>query len=341
MNNPRKPRTAITVSVQGGFTLLELILVVFIMGTLATISMSFIESEDSQWRYDESLRKMDIVRDAVLKVRDYKSQQIMSGFVFDNGGLPPVATSSIKIQPLIDTGNWYGTAPNTWAAYGLQVPNYKSSQVEFSLPDEIKYKLFKGYRKHYLPPSSLDSENKFLDGWGIEFDISLTTNTYRYTLTDKLSDNLTPKLTGFSSPLSFQVEPDDWSVPLDQLSFSLTKLTELDDDIETELDDSIEQNHTVAILVYSNSVNSNKWHTYSFDLSQNELSSGESRLFGSGGEAIQWEKNGALIDGYTRIPVGKHLFVIVNESTPTILNQVHHMIFSRSSIPTINLTFGA
>ncbi|MEY8205257.1 MAG: prepilin-type N-terminal cleavage/methylation domain-containing protein, partial [Bermanella sp.] len=72
-------------SAQKGFTLLELILVVFIMGTLAATSMSFIENEDGQWRYKQSLDKLDMVHAALVEVQDYNQQKLLSGFVYDNG----------------------------------------------------------------------------------------------------------------------------------------------------------------------------------------------------------------------------------------------------------------
>ena len=71
-----------------GFTLLEMLLVVFIMGILMTTSLSFIENEDGQLRYQESIAKLDLIGKAVIDLSENDGQKTLSGFVFDNGVLP-------------------------------------------------------------------------------------------------------------------------------------------------------------------------------------------------------------------------------------------------------------
>ena len=73
-----------------GFTLLEMVLVVFILGILATIPLTFIENEDGQRRYEQSRQAMNSIREAIVKERTYRGQPLISGFVADNGRLPRV-----------------------------------------------------------------------------------------------------------------------------------------------------------------------------------------------------------------------------------------------------------
>ena len=101
----------------GGFTLLEMVLVVFIMGVLATISLTFIENEDGQVRYEQSLRKMHVILNAIVSQRDYQGQSLLSGFVVDNGRLPVTdAASGYSLEELVEGASLTRKA--------LQVPHY-------------------------------------------------------------------------------------------------------------------------------------------------------------------------------------------------------------------------
>lgn len=100
-----------------GFTLLEMVLVVFILGVLATISLTFIENEDGQVRYEQSLRKMDVILSAIVTKRDYRGQAIVSGFVVDNGRLPTTnAVAGYSLDELVGGASLNRKAP--------QVPHY-------------------------------------------------------------------------------------------------------------------------------------------------------------------------------------------------------------------------
>ena len=84
-----------------GFTLLEMVLVVFILGILATIPLTFIENEDGQRRYEQSRQAMNSIREAVVKERTYLGQPLISGFVADNGRLPRVNDTSDDPDPTL------------------------------------------------------------------------------------------------------------------------------------------------------------------------------------------------------------------------------------------------
>ena len=82
-----------------GFTLLEMVLVVFILGILATIPLTFIENENGQRRYEQSRQTMSSIREAIVKERTYRGQPLISGFVADNGRLPRVNDTSDDPDP--------------------------------------------------------------------------------------------------------------------------------------------------------------------------------------------------------------------------------------------------
>lgn len=319
-----------------GFTLLEMLLVVFIMGTLATVSLTFIENEDGQWRYDESVKKMRLLNNAIVKIRDYQHQQLISGFVYDNGLLPPVAGTPIAIQPLIDQGDWSREGANMWQDYGRQTPHYKSSEtVAFDLEGE-QYKLFKGYRRHYISASVLDSDEKLLDGWGEEFVVSQIGDSYQLSLSDKFSNQSTAKLVGFDKPLTDTIEANDWSIQLNQLSVSITNYRQ----------NEISEPLNVAILVYMNTADSNRWKTYHFPL-DTSIEKDMTKRYGDGGDSVTWyDAAGAEVSADIRIPIGRHLMVIVEE--PATVDDIsvpagivhaydHQLLFPRSSLPIFNL----
>jgi prepilin-type N-terminal cleavage/methylation domain-containing protein len=339
MNNPLHQHATISTAHQQGFTLLEMILVVFIMGTLATISMSFIESEDSQWRYDESLRKMAMVRDAVLKVRDYKSQQIMSGFVFDNGMLPD------KTGPFDQL-----IGPSTLQTFEEKEPyffyDYGNSSVklsDLSSNNDIELTLFKGYRAGAYLSSGLDSANNFLDGWGNNFTVSLGSDTYQV------------EIDSFSRPAPYDKEPKiiiakhNWSISIAELNthkiFIDNQISEITGDL------------SIALFIYQNSTTTG---------------AGEWVVFQSEDEVVipegitEYILTKRLIDGNERaitssdlIPAGTHLLTIIDNTvidntvissaplpgaitfkTPASLNTIYQKftLFPGSSLPELKLT---
>ncbi len=322
-----------------GFTLLEMVLVVFIMGTLATVSLTFIENEDAQWRYDESINKMKMIREAVVKVRDYNNEERLSGFVFDNGVLPPLPSPSsvLQVKPLIEKDDSWSKNTVTsveWEDYGLQIPTYKNDTSTFPLTGS-EFNLFKGYRNHYLPSSSLDSDEEFLDAWGLPFGIANTTNTYQFSLENNYATGVN-KIEGFTTPLNYEVSPDDWSIPIEQLRFSIENKTSAGIDVA---------NYQIALLIYLNTKDSsNKWKTYYFNpILPSTIGIDATELFGPGGNSITWKQNKNPITSFSRIPVGRHIVAIFSESPPdgtttlpnTIKDNTQILISARSSIPTI------
>ena len=70
-----------------GFTLLELLLVVTILSSLALATVSFVENEDNQLRFEDTRARLERIRSAVLGP-EYPDGRTLSGYAVDNGKLP-------------------------------------------------------------------------------------------------------------------------------------------------------------------------------------------------------------------------------------------------------------
>lgn len=75
---------------QSGFTLLELVLVLFLIGLLASAGLLFTENQEDQAYFDETQRRLNIIQDAIIRSgeRTLNSQPELAGFVVDNGRMP-------------------------------------------------------------------------------------------------------------------------------------------------------------------------------------------------------------------------------------------------------------
>jgi prepilin-type N-terminal cleavage/methylation domain-containing protein len=342
-----------------GFTLLELLIVLFIIGTLAAASLSFIEQEDGQQRYTDSIQRLNLITDAIVKVKNHShNQQLISGFVFDNGTLPPIAIATDdfdQIQPLIDFKDqddvidililWSKYDPNPhsirWYPFGNQTPDYfKSDGTPVALTAHTQ---FKGYRGPYLPISLMDSAGKFRDLWNMPYELALpSTTSFSYTLGNVLSDDSTKKFESFNDDVTRQTTTEQWSVALGALAFTVINDTGT----------LISAGKKVSLIVFDNSL-PRPWRTYQFTLG--EIAIDETQSHGFGGTLIStWSHNQYATDGITfsqtgltsgdadttRIAIGSHLFIVMDESSDTVLAHTQVLLMPSSSLPNITLKIG-
>jgi len=77
-------------SLQSGFTLLEMVLVLFLVGLMASATLMLTEGVEDQAKYDETKRRMEIMRKAIVgdPTRTVNGGPEISGFVADMGRLP-------------------------------------------------------------------------------------------------------------------------------------------------------------------------------------------------------------------------------------------------------------
>jgi len=75
---------------QYGFTLLELVLVLFLVGLLATAGLLFTRNIEDQALFDETQRRLELIRKATIQSgeRTVNGRPELAGFVIDNGRLP-------------------------------------------------------------------------------------------------------------------------------------------------------------------------------------------------------------------------------------------------------------
>ena len=331
-----------------GFTLLEMLLVVFIMGILMTTSLSFIENEDGQLRYQESIAKLDLIGKAVIDLSENDGQKTLSGFVFDNGVLPKrypacdndlyALTSRTNADGLPDCDS--NSLTELLEKYGLLTPKYVvNSSDNF---DMTEHQIFKGFRGPYLPVTGLDSDLEYKDGWGEDYSVDDNDSSlFRVSLKHEFSGGA-QKLDGFDADVVREISQYDWSIDIDELVISVTNETS---DSANDLDSGI----FVALLIFTNDeVSDQRWKTYSFSLLPTNvtIAQGASHSFGPGETDIDWQNNDESLTPPPRIPVGRHLAVLyesndggIPPSENDIRGSKQFLLLPRSSIPTINLTY--
>ncbi|MBL1140437.1 MAG: prepilin-type N-terminal cleavage/methylation domain-containing protein [Proteobacteria bacterium] len=328
-----------------GFTLLELVLVLFILAILTTTSLSFIENEDGQIRYEASIKKRDAVIDALYRENLEANQRILSGYVVDNGLLPPIDAINDDSDERIN----YWLFENSFEIYS-SVNAYSDTDgitPELLTDGTNNYPMFKGFRSGaYLRADnrsgSPSSNDEFNDEWGANLFIS-----------DIGEPNANDIIIGFDGdggidfdldttndetqlvkPDPFNVDNDiifseaDWTVDRDQLHIIFT----------TNDAACVGCDYTISISVFRNNTTcgataSDCWDTYYYTLAG--LNDGDSR--DTLVDAETWNHNGN--GSATRVPVGEHLAVVLDTAgDATTLASARFKVLPNSTQPTVTLT---
>ncbi|WP_415889146.1 type II secretion system protein [Neptuniibacter sp. SY11_33] len=293
---------------QSGFTLLELVLVMLIIGLVASTPLVFIDNQDNQLRYDETLDKMELLRKSILMQNSYRNQPVLSGFIIDNGVLPPASATlsqdSAELQPLINKdGSWEVSGSDQWIDLAMLDPyvNFGGTPTQISA-----YPQLKGYRANYLN-SGLDSNREFRDGWGIGFEVSNASDQYQFNY--KGDDGDHPA--SYNVVVSGAIESTDWQVPLNQIDIQVQNNSDTD-------------SHKLALVVFKNAAVSDdedRWVTYHFDAAASTATNSLSLA------TNEWHENGASIsDASTKqIPVGQHA-VFVMDSAGSVVEKYDRLL---------------
>lgn len=150
---PRVPRGSTS-----GFSLLELLLVLFIMGLMTTTAMLMTGGVEDQSKYDETKRRMELIKRAIVgdPTRTVNGGPEISGFVADMGRLP------VNLGELMEQ--------DTLSAWDVA-----TSDVPVSGVDTIPVDLHGGWRGPYLEVMPDDDGGRvFRDGYGYEFKPALS-----------------------------------------------------------------------------------------------------------------------------------------------------------------------
>ena len=330
------PRSAASCRYPGtmhGFTLLELVLVLFILAILTGTTIAFLENEDSQFRYEASIRKLDLIGDALLRERELQGATALSGFLSDNGSLYAEDTLtggmvSLELQPLYaDDTAWSDAGGDSWLEYAAQTPHYDTgTELALDTGNNPQYRLFKGYRGPYLQ-EGLDSDGEFLDGWGEPYDINTpASNVYEYTF-----DATTALKPDDFTDITRKLTADDWTVDPQELVIRI---------INNSGADITETSHEFAVTVFNNdsvATAAERWNTFHFTIpaSASPLSDGNEYVTTAG---TTWEYNGAALAG-KRLPVGKHLVIAIDPAASEVKGATPFLVVPKlSNQPEVILT---
>lgn len=132
-----------------GFTLLEMLLVVFLMGMLALATTAMVDNADEQQRFETTRSRLQQIRTAIIgdSSRTLNGEPMISGFVADMGRLPA------DIEELVELPS----AGMKWKARDIIHSGVVVGQ------------LYGGWRGPYLdvmPSSGISAVRAFPDGWG-------------------------------------------------------------------------------------------------------------------------------------------------------------------------------
>lgn len=93
-------------SVQKGFSLVELLIVLGLMATAATLALSTVGNNNNQNRFNETRGKLEHLRDAIVgETKTINGQTIINGFVADMGRLPFNVTELLAAPADCDHNN--------------------------------------------------------------------------------------------------------------------------------------------------------------------------------------------------------------------------------------------
>lgn len=108
---PTQPNVGRVLTRQSGFTLLEIVLVLFLVGLMASATLILTENVEDQAKYDETKHRMDIIRKAIVgdPTRTVNGGRELSGFVFDMGRLPGCMRELLEQQDCNDPSNTLAT----------------------------------------------------------------------------------------------------------------------------------------------------------------------------------------------------------------------------------------
>ena len=157
---------------QQGFTLLELLVVVSLLGLLSLTAVALFDNAGDQDRFEATRSRLASIRTAIIgdTSRTLNGEPILSGYVADMGRLP----SNIA-ELLIENDTTLGVSQATWAEYDIAGVSVTG----------LTGKLYAGWRGPYLFGTPDASGTSFRDGWGTEASPTLVENyDWNVTLTD-------------------------------------------------------------------------------------------------------------------------------------------------------------
>ena len=236
---------------QQGFSLLELVLVMVIMGVMASVSLSFLDEQDSTQRARLSNEKIKAIKRHFLSVDRYQGEPLMSGFVVDNGldftdstDLPSLINMEyLFILPQVernamDEDDYFRVSiKESYRRIIGEIDEPIPILRRFGFLDEVYVGLdqaapaskvqvqgaglFKGLRSGLYDISSLrDSKGAIKDNWGDDFDMPLDTTDNTLGLKVKTAGKAYKTERG--NFIALDIKHADTAIPLSQLTVQIT-----------------------------------------------------------------------------------------------------------------------
>jgi len=126
-------------TLQSGFTLLEMVLVLFLLALMASASLMLTENIEDQAKYDDTKHRMEMMRKAIIgdPSRTINGSPEISGFVADMGRLPDCVRELIEQKNCVDIAldSWSHDASTGlgtgWRGPYIQVLPERSGELRF------------------------------------------------------------------------------------------------------------------------------------------------------------------------------------------------------------------
>ncbi len=200
---------------QAGFTLLELLLVVAILSSLALAATTFVDNADDQRRFEETRNRLANIRRAIIGYPNLSAggEAVIGGFVADMGRLPrnlnELFVSGYCSNPAYISKSVCESNSGTWtedSAFNVMgacsnVTKTTKSDCETDSPDNIWIELGTGWRGPYLHAMPESGGMIYRDGWGNGGNAPGADFGWRVAVTD-IDDDATPD--DFDNTLSVQ-----------------------------------------------------------------------------------------------------------------------------------------
>ena len=148
-----------TTIIQQGFTLLEMVLVLFLISLMASATLFLTENVEDQAKYDETKRRMEIIREGIVgdPTRTLNGETELRGFAMDIGRLPECMRELLSPEYCngADIPLWKSDA-STEISYGWNGPYLQT------LPESDGVTHF---RDGYLNQASNNTADNLNSGW--------------------------------------------------------------------------------------------------------------------------------------------------------------------------------
>ncbi|MCD4779515.1 MAG: prepilin-type N-terminal cleavage/methylation domain-containing protein [Candidatus Omnitrophica bacterium] len=193
-----------------GFTLLELVVVLAILGFLTAMTSRIFTNEDDQRRFDETRAQMQEIKKAILGGEGAyaNGQRQFAGYVADMGGLP--ALDAVTNQP---EGLWTDDLDSDGTPDLL-------GWVYNPLPNPPDSMVWMGWRGPYVGTPALRSgevsgQEKLRDGWGNPLVFDDTTTPGDLIITSPGANGVINAVdTGFDKDIAMIIKQTEYMAPV-------------------------------------------------------------------------------------------------------------------------------